>query len=181
MLKSSSVNKDFIILFMIKSIIFSTDWLSYFYIYCKKHILLPWLSGKVQSNLIITQCNITWYHLQLSSDMYITENLKIGSSVTSVTQISSDGAEVFHVWLPILMHHNTGSYPNTRSLGHFYTALPHGAINWIQLISTGIFTLAGSSLAARGKLGPRANLRCRCVRFGTNPAADESVPCVKAS
>ena len=61
-------------------------------------------------------------------------------------------------------------------------ALPRGAINWIQLISTGIFTLASGSLAARGKLGPWANLRrrCRrCARFGTNPPAGEVVPCVK--
>ena len=61
-------------------------------------------------------------------------------------------------------------------------ALPYGAVNWIQLISTGIFTLAGGSLAARGKLGPWANLRrhCRrCARFGTNPPAGEAVPCVK--
>ena len=59
-------------------------------------------------------------------------------------------------------------------------ALPRGAVNWIQLIATGIFTLAGGSLAARGKLGPWANLRCRCARFGTNPPACEAVPCVKA-
>ena len=59
-------------------------------------------------------------------------------------------------------------------------ALPRGAVNWIQLISTGIFTLAGGSLAARGKLGPWANLRRRCARFGTNPPAGEAVPCVKA-
>ena len=77
--------------------------------------------------------------------------------------------------------------------GRFYTgccfsaarcgaALPCGAVNWIQLISTGIFTLVGSSLAACGKLGPWVNLRrcCRrCARLGTNPPAGETVPCVK--
>ena len=74
-------------------------------------------------------------------------------------------------------------------LGPFYTgrcfavarrgaALPRGAVNWIQL--TSIFTLAGGSLAARGKLDPWANLRRRCARFGTNPPGGEAVPCVKA-
>ena len=59
-------------------------------------------------------------------------------------------------------------------------ALPGGAANWIQLISTGIFTLAGGSLAARRKLGPWANLRRRCcARFGTNLLAGKTVPCVK--
>ena len=76
-------------------------------------------------------------------------------------------------------------------LGRFFTgrcfaavrsgaALPRGAVNCIQLISTGIFTLAGGSLAAHSKLGPWANSRRRCVRFGTNPPAGETVPCVKA-
>ena len=46
--------------------------------------------------------------------------------------------------------------------------------------STGIFTLAGGSWAARDKLGPWANLRCRCARFVTNPPAGKTVRCVKA-
>ena len=56
-------------------------------------------------------------------------------------------------------------------------------VNWIQLISTGIVTLAGGCLAAHGKLGSWANLRrrCRCCTcFGTNPPAGEAMPCVKA-
>ena len=77
-----------------------------------------------------------------------------------------------------------------HALGRFYTGscfaaarrgavLPRGTVNWIQLISTGTFTLAGTSLAARGKLGPWANLRRRSARFKTNPPAAETVPCVK--
>ena len=66
-----------------------------------------------------------------------------------------------------------------RALFCCSAALPHGAVNWIQLISTGIFILPGGCLAARGKLGPWANSRRRCPRFGTNPPAGEAMPCVK--
>ena len=65
--------------------------------------------------------------------------------------------------------------------GHCFATAWHGAVNWIQLISSGILTQAGGSLAARAKLGPWANLRCHCrVHFGTNPPAGETVLCAKA-
>ena len=75
--------------------------------------------------------------------------------------------------------------------GRFYTgrcfaaarcgaALPRGAVNWIQLISTGIFTLQRASVwrrAANWVHEPIYGGRCTC--FGTNPPAGEAVPWVK--
>ena len=58
------------------------------------------------------------------------------------------------------------------------TALLFGS-SWFQQASL-VFTLVGGSLTARAKLGPLANLRRRCVCFGTNPPAGETVTCVKA-
>ena len=55
--------------------------------------------------------------------------------------------------------------------------LPHKAVNWIQLISKGIFTLVGSSLAPGGEMGPWANLRLCMVAQGNATVQQNSTLC----